>query len=98
MSEDKTLAVEVGKVQQKLDDYIKVHGVTKREMENLERKMDANHEIVIEQVNKNAQGIEEIKAAHVKYKGFLGGILFVFSIIWGVLVFLKTWLLKMAGM
>jgi len=39
--------------------------------------------------------VETIKAWLSKYKGFLGGIVFVFTIFWAIMLFLKSALLKM---
>jgi len=88
------LAVEIGRVQQQLDDYIKVHGVTKAEVKALESKADRQHANLMDKVEANAQGIEEIKESMTKYKGFVAGMLFVFGAIWGLMLFLKTWILK----
>ena len=51
--------------------------------------------IVEQKVDRNSQNIEAMHDLLVRYKGFLGGILFVSAGLWAIAVFLKTWLIKL---
>ena len=51
-------------------------------------------ETVEKKVDTLADELQDLRDWITKYKGFLGGIVFVVAIIWGILMFLKTWILK----
>ena len=72
------LAIEVGKIRQKIEDHIDSRELTQIWADIAEIKTTQ----------------KEIKEQLTKYKGFLGGVVFVFSVLWAGALFVRSAIVK----
>jgi hypothetical protein len=50
---------------------------------------------VQKEVERNGVRIEDILKWIAKSKGFVGGVMLVLGVLWGIALFLKTWIVKL---